>query len=404
MRKEDAKQTRDYIRKRLREPRDDFKYWQEKGSPQYPFLPPNIIARYQKCKEAENIDGSAVDPIETLFVVEGEFKSFKGSLVGLDIIGLPSIHGFYNGDVKGKLHEDIQELIITCQVKKVVFLVDADLLTVTWKEDKDLSLRPSSFYAAVKSFRESIQLLLEDSKVKLESAYFMHINTKFRIDAKGLDDLLVKYSACTSEIIQDLHELAYAKKYFTGYPLLDQSKDVQGKIFRYLGLSDEQEFYKTYQDFIGPREFMFKRRRYVYDNEKKEVVFVRHEDADKFMRIGPDWVKVVTRLNKFGEEEQDIRRWSISEIQRDYKRFPEFLEQIMKYDDYCNEPNWTDQYQRIVKGCYNLCEPLGGRQNQVQLQTQLNSLNTSFRAKARYCSTAKGFLCVNHASLVILLR
>ncbi len=85
-------------------------------------------------------------------MVEGEFKYFKGSLVGLDIIGLPSIHGFYNGDVKGKLHEDIQELIITCQVKKVVLLVDADLLTVTWKEDKDLSLRPSSFYAAVKSF------------------------------------------------------------------------------------------------------------------------------------------------------------------------------------------------------------------------------------------------------------
>ncbi len=40
------------------------------------------------------------------------------------------------------------------------------------------------------------------------------------------------------------------KNILQGYPLLDQSKDVQGKIFRYLGLSDEQEFYKTYQDFM----------------------------------------------------------------------------------------------------------------------------------------------------------
>src|SRR5690349_17748227 len=40
--KEETKQSRDYIRKRLREPKGDFKYWQETGSPQYPFFPPDI--------------------------------------------------------------------------------------------------------------------------------------------------------------------------------------------------------------------------------------------------------------------------------------------------------------------------------------------------------------------------
>jgi len=29
---------------------------------------------------------------------------------------------------------------------------------------------------------------------------------------------------------------------------------------------------------------------------KNEVVFVRHEDADKFMRIGADWFKVIKKL------------------------------------------------------------------------------------------------------------
>lgn len=357
-RKEDTRQTRDYIRKRMRDPKSDFKYYQEKGSPQFPYFNPGIIKKYMANKEAENIDGTAVEPIETLFVVEGEFKSFKGYMAGLDIIGLPSIHGFYNGDVKGKLHEDIQELIITCQVRKIVFLVDADLLTVNWEPDKDLHKRPASFYGSIKAFRESLQLLLDDDKVALELAYFMHIQTKYVNDAKGLDDLLCKYEAVQKEILADLMELNFAKKYFSGKSILDQSKDVQGNIARYLGLTDEQEFYKTYADFIGSREFKFKRRRYTYDNEKKEVVFVRHEDADKFMRIGPDWVKVVTKRNKYGEKEEEIVAWKISEIVRDYKKFPDFLEQILKYDDFCNEPNWNGQYQRVIEGCYNLCEPL----------------------------------------------
>jgi hypothetical protein len=356
--KEDTKQTRDYIRKRIRDPKSDYKYFQEKGSPQFPYFNPAIIKKYQANKHTQLPTGEPPETIETLYVVEGEFKSFKGYMCGLDIIGLPSIHGFYNGDVKGKLHEDIQELIITCKVKKIVFLVDADLLTVTWAPDKDLHKRPASFYGSIKAFRESLQLLIENNTIALELPYFMHINTKYLNDAKGLDDLLCKYEAKQTEILNDLAQLNYSNKYFSGFPLLDQSKDVQGRIGRYLGLTDEQEFYKTYQDFIGAREFKFKRRRYIYDNEKKEVVFVRHEDADKFMRIGPDWIKVVTKLNKYGEKEEEIVPWKISEIMRDYKKFPDFLEQILKYDDFCNEPNWNGKYQRVIEGCYNLCEPL----------------------------------------------
>lgn len=358
-RKEDTKMTRPYNRKRLREPKGDMKYYQEPGSPQFPYFTPGIIRKYKTCKESVLPDGKTVpDAIETLFVVEGEFKAFKGYTEGLDIIGLPSIHGFYNGDVKGKLHEDIQELIITCQVHKIVFLVDADLLSVKWAEGKDLAKRPESFYASVKAFRESLQLLLDDTSVKLELVYFMHLASKFMNDAKGLDDLLSKYTAKKDEILHDLHQLNFAKKYFHGQSILDQSKDVQGKLYAYLGLFNEKEFYKTYGDFIGGREFKFKRRRYIYDNEKKEPVFVRHEDADRFMRIGPDWVKIVNKINKYGETEQEIVPWKISEISRDYRKYPDFLDQIVKYDDFCNEPAWNGSYQRVIKGCYNLCEPL----------------------------------------------
>jgi hypothetical protein len=356
---------RDYVRKRLRDPKDGYKYHQDAGSGQYPFFNPGIIAKFKRAAEVaampagttlgENEDDGV---IETLFVVEGEFKSFKGSLCDIDIIGLPSIHGFYNGDVKGKLHEDIQEVIITCKVKKIVFLVDADLLTLKWEENKDLHKRPSSFYGSIKAFRESLQLLLDDEGVPLELCYFMHIAHKYHDTAKGLDDLLSQFADKSVEIVQDLFEFNFAKKYFSGFSILDQNKDVHGRVFRYLGLTDEQEFYKTYKDFIGPHEFKFKRRRYVYDNEKREVVFVRHEDADKFMRIGPDWVKLISKLNKYGEKEEEVVSWKFGEIQRDYRKFPDFVDQIMRYDDFCNEPNWNGNYQRVIAGCYNLCEPL----------------------------------------------
>lgn len=361
--KEETKQTRDYMRKRLKEPKGDMKYFQEAGSPQFPFFPKHIIEAFQKAlawwdNKNEN-KGDNPGQIHTLFLVEGEIKSIKGSHSGIDIIGLPSIHGFYNGDVKGRLHEDIEELIVKCQVQKIVFLVDADLLHIKWAEGKDLAKRANSFYSSVKAFRESLQHLIDSDQAALQHVYFMYIRIKFLNDAKGLDDLLIKYSAKTVEIVEDLMNFASARKYFEGMFINDISKDIQGRLYKTLGLTDEQEFYKTYSDFIGSREFRFKRRRYIYDNEKKEVVFVKHEDAEKFMRIGPDWVKVISKLNKHGEMEEELVSWKISEITRDYgKKFPDFIDTIVRYDDFCNEPRWDTQYQQSIHGCYNVCRPI----------------------------------------------
>ncbi len=365
--KEETKWPRPYTRTRLRVPghyrRQELKtrnqkYFQEKGSAQFPYFTPGILKKYKACKECILPDGkSAPDPIETLFAVEGEFKAFKGDMHGLDIIGIPSIHGFYNGDVRGRLHEDIQELIITCQVHKIVFLVDADLLTLKWEANKDLAKRAESFYSSIKLFRESLQLLIDDSKVKLELVYFMHINTRYANEAKGLDDLLCTYSSVVDEIKKDLLEFQFARKYFAGRMINDPNKDM-AQLRKYLGLTDEQEFYETYKEFIGDREFRFRQRRYEYDKEAKQVKFVRHEDADRFMRIGPDWFKIVTKTDKYGIEFDELKVWKISEITRDYKKYPDFLDQVQKYDDFTNEPCWNGNYQRVIKGCYNLCWPI----------------------------------------------
>jgi hypothetical protein len=390
--KEDTKQSRDYIRKRLRDPKGDMKYYQEAGSPQFPFFNPGIIRKYKQAKEGiVGADGMMAGKIPALYVVEGEFKSYKAFTLDVDIVGLPSIHGFYNGDVKGKLHEDLQELIITCKVDKIIFLVDADLLTVKWEDGKDLAKRPSNFYGSIKAFRESLQLLIDDDGIALNYVYFMHLKTELlKQNIKGLDDLLCTLTAKVPDIIEDLYSLNYAKKYFDGMAILDQNKDVHGRVFRYLGLTDEQEFYKTYRDYIGPREFKFKRKRYQYDQEAKEVKFVRHEDADKFMRIGPDWVKVITKLNEHSEKEEEIVPWKISEIQRDYKTFPGFLEQVQKYDDFCNEPNWNGAYKRVHEGCFNICNPLNWQAKPGPIAASLTLLKHIFQGNADIILDSEG--------------
>jgi DNA replication initiation complex subunit (GINS family)/energy-coupling factor transporter ATP-binding protein EcfA2 len=371
--KEDTKWPRYYQRTRLRQATDKQKYTQAKGSGQWPYFTLPVIDKYLKA-----------EPIQTLVIVEGEFKAWKGSACGLHIIGIPSIHGFYNGDVRGKLHDDIQELIIKCQVQKIIFLVDADLLTLKWEANKDLAKRPESFYAAVKLFRESLQLLIDDENIALQNVCFMHLLTKFTNEAKGLDDLLVKYSAVHAEIIEDLLAFQFAKKYFFGKLINDPNKDLLA-LRQYLGLKDEQEFYKCYSEFIGAREFLFRNKRFEYNPEKKEVQFVRHEDADKYMRIGIDWLKIVKKPNKYGKLEDEMKPWSIGEIIRDYrmgKSADHFISQLLRFDDFCNEPNWNGEYKRVHNGCYNLCNPLNWERKAGSLTETIKLLKHIFQGKA----------------------
>lgn len=337
-----TKNPRPFFRTRLRSPIGEMKYNQPKGSGQYPYFTPGLIKKYHD-----------ETPIETLFLVEGEFKAYKGYMHRLDIVGLPSIHGFYSDENKGKLHEDLRELIIKCRVKKVYFLTDADTLSVKWGPDKDLSKRPTSFYSAIKNFRESLQLLLDDDKIALDNVYFGHIDSKYMVDAKGLDDLLIKFSDKINEIIEDLKQWQFANKYFNCQIITDPRLT---KVWNYFGLESPEHFYQIYKQFIGNKEFLYKKRRYQWGGE--ELVFLLHEDAEKFMRIGPDWMKIIEVPDKYGNPQKEIRPWKKSEIISDYKRYPDFMDNIPKYDSFCNEPNWNGNYKRVHNNCYNLTEPL----------------------------------------------
>lgn len=332
------------------------KYHQESGSPVVPYLTPGVIQKYNAHAE-----------IETLVLVEGEFKAFKGwmakakseGLEGLEFVGLPGIHGFYGGDTnhKQEINELIQQIILDCRVRNIVLLLDADTLHLTWKEDKDLRQRPASFASAVRNFRNSLHLLMEDKNVPLSQVYFMHLKGKHHETSKGLDDLLIQIPAKTQAIFDDLLNFHFAKTYFDGIILTDgQTSSVD----RYFGITNEKDFYTLYKEYIGSRPFTFKKTKYEWTGE--ELKYVKSEESDRFARIGINWIKRVKLPNHRGLIEERIEKWSVAEIKRDYKKH--IADQMInvdipRYDGFFSLPCWDPkEYKRTIYGCYNLMEPL----------------------------------------------
>ena len=224
-----TKWGREFSRLRLEEPAERIdkdgvksyaKYLQPPKSGIHPFLTPGVIKAW-----------IAGEQLDTLVIVEGEFKAFKAwkerskseKLSGTEFIGIPSIHG-YDGDteVARGIHPEILKIIDDCKVQNIIFLTDADTLTVKWAESKDLSIRPTSFFNAVKYFREALQSRLDDKEMNLQQVYFMHLKTELcEKDAKGLDDLLCKYSARSEDILYDLLKMHLARDWFTGIMITD---------------------------------------------------------------------------------------------------------------------------------------------------------------------------------------
>lgn len=135
---------------------------------------------------------------------------------GIPVIGLCSITHMKDKE-KDTLHPDVLEIMLKCQVKRMVWLTDGDALEITSKELKDgvdLYKRPKNFFSSCEVFKH----LLDDYKDVEE--WFLHIDpdnilqtvappTLCKLDnkepltldqIKGLDDLLITFKDRTQEI------------------------------------------------------------------------------------------------------------------------------------------------------------------------------------------------------------
>ncbi len=346
-----------FERVRLKEPRtyvdlegnpQTQKYAQTKGTRPRPFWMPGMVAKFQ-----------AAEVVPVLYLVEGELKAAAAFTRGLAVVGLPS-----NAVVSDK-HNDVRVLegsltafIRTCQVETVVLLHDADALTVKWAPDKDLALRPSSFAAAVIGFREMLQPLLDDEACALKRAFYLHGKRELcEKNAKGLDDLFQAFPDQQAEILADLGRHTEATKYFAGRNITTPHYDLVRNYFGVGRVKDaETAFYKLYEPYIGRREFVYRGRCYYPDGD--EVSYVKHQDAARFARVGSDWYKWIFQPNGIGGMREALENFKVGEIQRDYKKFPNFLDECPKYDGFTVEPNFNGEYQRVIRNNLNLITPL----------------------------------------------
>ncbi|WP_342645025.1 primase-helicase family protein [Mucilaginibacter sp. CSA2-8R] len=318
----------------------DYKYFQPANSGIHIFHPPAIIQKFNKKQT-----------IQTLYIVEGEFKAFAGSLAGLDIVGLGGKDLFKDPD--GGLHADIQAIIKACEVENLVLLLDADVFELNWnyedEPNKDLSKRLYSFYGSVKNFREL-------TKGKVKDIYFSHIKDTWLKEAKGLDDLLLHMRGQEEKITTDLGKLTAARTYFHTINLSTESIN---KVKGYFRLTMHQgipaAFYAYNEGIIGDREFTFLGARFVRDKEKG-LHLVAHQDSFKFIRVACDYFKEIQVPNSKGVLEKRRIPWSKGEITMDYvkKGVDNFFDSIPKYDTFCNVPCNTSDYQQIINDCYNL--------------------------------------------------
>lgn len=342
-----------YCITRLQEPirkdnGDTIKYLIPKGQGSYPFFPPSIVDKYDN-KET----------IETLYLVEGFFKAFKGAMHGIDIVGLSSITHMKEKE-KGTLHSDIIKLMRTCNVKRVVWLTDGDCLDITSKditEQIDLYKRPKGFFTSIETFKT----LLDDQK-DIEK-WFMHIDIDVIIErnqgttrdlVKGLDDLLVSFPEKTKEIVEDIYTFSKNGQYFHKFNITYGLN----KVYNYFHLGNVKDFYLFHVDRrpeMKDKEFKFVGTIYKYNEQSSECEVIIPQASKDYFRVGDIYYKFVRIPNKYGQLEMSFRQRQKGTIQDDHGR--NFIKYIPKYEAFCNVPNHTS-FQQVIERNFNIYNPL----------------------------------------------
>lgn len=350
---------------------DQPRYTQEKDTGIKVFFPKNTLKKIRNNEQ-----------IETLYLVEGEFKSVFGDWFGLDIIGVGGIQMLKKGKHYNEFNPEIQETIKRCKVKNICFLTDADSTEVkidVKKEEKDYAERLYNFYNAVQNFKnfckkfnkevEKENIIKSTEYPKINKFYWSMILPKFGEKGKGLDDL-IESTKSEKGIIEDLQKLNETKLYFQTIDLEEASNDYLKRTF-YLDLDKDQlptNFYNEFKDEIEEHKFWFDRCQFQFDYDNKALKFIFHKDLKEYIRVGTDYYREVIQrkpvLSKNSEqimiEKKNIVVWKKSEIQQDYvnhKGIKTAFYYIPKYTGFTNVPLHDKEYSRIVENEYNLYHP-----------------------------------------------
>jgi len=336
-----------YIVSRPRHPKGDAKYVNPGGAEIRPMLHRNV---HEKLLNRQKI--------ETLIVVEGYFKGAAGDLHGLDTVSITGLFATRKQSVA--LHPTIIRVIKTCKVQNVVLLYDADARILKWDQkkeaEKNLARRFEDFHRAVARYREGTKGMEVD-------VYWGQIREEFNDFAKGLDDLFVHRKKTHSDprpVVDDLLQLGKAEVFFQVLPMSDLSARKLRQTF-YLEATKgvPMAFFNQFEDEIGTEPFRWGKVLFQWDEETNSLRKVRHEDVDKYCRIGCEFFKLQKKPTPHGGHEEMLAAWKKTTIQDDYVRkgFPQFLDQIAHYEGFCNVPG-HQHFEEVIDGWYNLYHPI----------------------------------------------
>ena len=311
------------------------KYLIPKGAGTYPFIPPNLLGKYEKKEK-----------IKTLILTEGAFKAFKGDMHGLDVVGLSSITHYKDKKTK-QLHSGIIDIIKTCSVQNIVMLYDGDCMDISLnalKEGKDLYKRPYGFFASAVAIND----LLKDLDV---SFYFSHIKSRIIPgNPKGLDDLFVALKGNEKDVVKDVLSLSKNGKYCFK---INMSGNLN-KIKRFFGTKDINTFYDIHSEHIKEKVFNYKGTKYQYNDYEDKVEVVMPAAAENYFRVGNDYYERFQRPNKHGTLETIVSPILKSTIIDDHGR--KILKFIPKYKAFVNVPSHKE-FQSEIHSCYNSYSP-----------------------------------------------
>jgi hypothetical protein len=325
----------------------DGKYKFPSGKGIHPYFPPALCQKF-----ADKVE------IKTLILTEGFFKAQKGSMEGLDVVGLPSISHFREDK---KLPADVIALISRCNVKNIIVLADGDIRNLaskaleparsSWEKQKDATERLWNFY----NFGTGIAEAVKNSPEFEVTVFFAHLKSeRFKDTPKGLDDYLIAASAFgnVEEFKDELVSTDVTRQNYV-YKLNITNKATA--LLNYLHLKNVDSFYDFYADLIGPLTFNFKGTLYQYNEESGKCEVTVPGDASNYIRVGDDYYELYQKPNSRGQHNQILEKRQKSTITDDYGK--SFIRFIQKFKSFVNIPSHTE-YQAHLDNCYNMYHPI----------------------------------------------
>lgn len=196
---------------------------------------------------------------------------------------------------------------------------------------------------------------------------------------------------------EDIESRAYSRKVLLTTGI---TKTSAPKMTKFFGGESPEDFYEAHRDTIGIRRFVFGKKIFQYDNETREVIMLKHQDADAYVRIGGDYSRFVPTLLKTDGDKMipimEIKKRSVSEIERDYGKV--FVGEILKVDGLTIEPSNTEAYRRIIEvehmGMHskllNLYEPMSWKPAPGRIDNTLRYLKHIFGGRGTATQNADG--------------